>query len=72
MPELNYASFMVRMWRKSAAAAEPEHERAWMGELESIQTGHTWQFQGLEPLLALLATHLSAQSPSSRSMEESP
>jgi hypothetical protein len=42
-----------------------------MGEMESIQTGRTWQFQGLESLLALLATQLLAKSPTSRSMEES-
>ena len=71
MPELTYASFMVRMWRNSVAAAELEQEPGWMGELESIQTGRTWQFNGLEPLLALLATQLPAQSPTSRSMEES-
>ena len=71
MPELTYASFMVRMWRDSGAAAGLEQEPVWMGELESIQTGHTWQFQGLEPLLPLLATQLPAKSPTSRSMEES-
>lgn len=71
MPELTYASFMVRMWCNSAPAAGLEREPVWMGEMESIQTGRTWQFQGLESLLALLATQLLAKSLTSRSMEES-
>ena len=32
-----------------------------MGELESIQTGGAWQFQGLEPLLGFLAAQLRRQ-----------
>lgn len=71
MPELVYASFMVRLWRDPAVTAGPEQEPVWLGELESIQTGCTWQFQDLEPLLALLATQIHAQSLSSHSMEES-
>jgi hypothetical protein len=42
-----------------------------MGELESIQTGRAWQFEGLEPLLALMAAQLRAPSSTSRSLEES-
>jgi hypothetical protein len=71
MPELTYASFMVRMWRSPVATAAHEHEPVWMGELESIQTGRAWQFEGLEPLLALMAAQLRAQSPNSRNLEES-
>ena len=71
MPEFTYASFMVRLWRDPTVTAGPEQEPVWVGELESIQTGHTWQFQDLEPLLALLATQLPAQSPTSHSLEES-
>jgi hypothetical protein len=71
MPELTYASFMVRLWRDPAPAAGPEQEPVWLGELESIQTGRAWQFEGLEPLLALMAAQLRAQSPNSRNLEES-
>jgi hypothetical protein len=42
-----------------------------MGELKPLQIGRAWQFHGLERLLGLLATPLSAQSPNSRSLEES-
>lgn len=62
MPELTYASFMVRMWRNSVAVAGLEQEPVWMGELESIQTGRAWQFQGLEPLLSLLVGQLAGDS----------
>ncbi len=70
MPELTYASFMVRMWRSPVATAAHEHEPVWMGELESIQTGRAWHFEGMEPLLALMAAQLRAPSPTSHSMEE--
>ncbi len=62
MPELTYASFMVRLWREPAPEGTDAHAPAWMGELESIQTGRAWQFQGLEPLLALLAGQLAANA----------
>ena len=63
MPEFTYASFMVRLWRDPAGTAGPEQDPVWVGELESIQTGHAWQFQGLEPLLPLLAGQLVAAPP---------
>ena len=72
MPELTYASFMVRMWRNSVAVAGLEQEPVWMGELESIQTGRAWQFQGLEPLLPLLAAQLAGDSPTFPSTKEQP
>jgi hypothetical protein len=53
-----YASFVLRLWRDPAAEDAVEQELAWMGELESIQTGRAWQFQGLAPLLGLLAGQL--------------
>ena len=61
MAEILYASFMVRLWRDPAVTAGPKQEPVWVGELESIQTGHTWQFQRLEPLLELLAAQLGEQ-----------
>lgn len=65
-----YASFLVRLWRDPAADVANEQEAAWMGEVESIQTGHTWQFQGLEPLLPLLAGQLAADPPASAGADE--
>lgn len=72
MPELTYASFMVRMWRNSVAVAGLEQEPVWMGELESIQTGRAWQFQGLESLLPLLAGQLVGDSPALPGTQEQP
>ncbi|MCB0055523.1 MAG: hypothetical protein KDE20_00085 [Caldilineaceae bacterium] len=62
-----YASFIVRLWRESANAATDAGEPVWMGELESIQTGHARQFQGLNSLLPLLAAHLVDNPPAGRS-----
>lgn len=58
-----YASFIVRMWREPASDIATEQAPVWMGELESIQTGRTWQFLGLERLLPLLAGHLAGDPP---------
>jgi len=71
MSELTYASFMVRLWRNSAVVGAHEQEPVWMGELESVQTGRTCQFQGLDLLLALLVTQLPAKSPTTYRLEES-
>ena len=53
-----YASFMVRVWRDQADAEAPAAGAAWKGELESVQSGQTWHFQGLDELLDLLTTRL--------------
>lgn len=58
-----YASFIVRLWRQPVAEATDQEDPAWMGELESIQTGCAWQFQGLEPLVPLLAAQLAGDPP---------
>ena len=65
-----YASFIVRLWRESANAATDAGEPVWMGELESIQSGHTRQFHGLESLLPLLAAHLVDDPPMGRISSE--
>ncbi len=70
MPELDYASFMVRMWRDPAATARPEQVPIWIGEMESIQTGRIWQFKGLEPLLELLAGQFAEESTNSHVTKE--
>ena len=56
-----YASFIVRLWHEPPA--EGTIEPVWMGELESIQTGRAWRFQGLERLLPLLAAQLAGSPP---------
>ena len=72
MPELTYASFMVRLWRQPVAEAKDQEYPIWMGEIESIQTGDTWQFQGLEPLLPLLAAQLAGDPPAFPGTQEQP
>jgi hypothetical protein len=65
-----YASFIVRLWCEPAGEAVNREAPIWMGELESIQTGRAWQFEGLEPLLPLLAGQLVGDSPAADSAEE--
>jgi hypothetical protein len=71
MPEaILYASFIVRLWRDSPPEGANAHGPAWMGELESIQTGRAWQFQGLEPLPGLLAAQVAGESTINRGTKE--
>lgn len=65
-----YASFLLRLWREPAADVAAEQAPVWMGELESIQTGCAWQFQGLERLLPLVAAQLAGGSPAAGGAEE--
>jgi hypothetical protein len=58
-----YASFIVRLWRDPPTEGADAHGPAWMGELESIQTGRAWRFQGLDPLPGLLAAQVGDDSP---------
>ena len=72
MAEALYASFMLRLWREPVAEATDQEAPVWMGELESIQTGRAWQFQGLEPLVPLLAAQLAGDPPTFPSTKEQP
>lgn len=67
--EALYASFILPLWRDPAAVVADEQAPAWKGELESIQTGRAWQFQGLERLLPLLAAQLAGGLPVAHSTE---
>ena len=67
-----YASFIVRLWREVAAEAADQEYPVWLGEVESIQTGRAWQFQGLEPLLPLLAAQIAGNPPTFPSTKEHP
>jgi hypothetical protein len=68
----HYASFIVRLWHETAVETTGQEEPHWMGELESIQTGRAWQFQGLEPLLPLLAAQLAGDTPAFPGTQEQP
>ena len=56
---LDYASFLIRLWRAPADEGALGEEPVWMGEVESIQTGHTWRFENVEGLSALLVSLLA-------------
>jgi len=47
---IDYSSYLIRFWREPAGASGS----AWKGELEHIQSGRPWAFDGLEELLAAL------------------
>ena len=44
-----YVSFLVRLWREPASEL-PEQTAGWQGEVEHIQTGRRWKFDGLDQL----------------------
>jgi hypothetical protein len=48
---IEYASFIVRIWRKSGLDANG-NPYDWQSEVEHIQSGQTWSFNTLEELQA--------------------
>lgn len=50
---IQYASFLIRLWREASADAT-ERISEWHGEVEHIQSGHCWNFCGLDELLSFL------------------
>ena len=57
MGSMQYASFLVRLWRDSENEAT-HFTAAWRGELEHIQTSQRLTFDSLEELLRLLHRQL--------------
>jgi hypothetical protein len=54
MPDsIEYASFLVRMWRADDAEAVPSG-CLWRGEVQHIQSGQEWRFDSLKELLGFL------------------
>jgi len=52
-PSIQYASFLIRLWRE--AAADPAEVTAdWHSEVEHIQTGERWSFDTLDAMLGFL------------------
>ena len=49
-PANDYASYLIRFWR------EPQEGNStlWRAQVESIQTGQSWQFSDLGTLIAFL------------------
>jgi len=52
-PRVQYASFLVRLWRHSDQNGEGISTR-WQSEVEHIQSGKSWRFNTLEELSAFL------------------
>lgn len=48
-----YNSYLVRFWREGDRE-KPEGE--WHGEVESVQTGHKWQFHHLIEMMQFIQT----------------
>ncbi len=46
---VEYASFLIRLWREARAAGMPAGE--WHSEIEHIQSGRRWTFDTMEELL---------------------
>ena len=60
MDEVNsYASFLIRLWQEEKAAEPAGTQATWHGEIESIQSGERWPFQGLDLLPDLLEEYLA-------------
>ncbi len=55
---IEYASFLVRVWREVTPSLQREGEGGevsnWHGEVEHIQSGRLWIFDNLDELLAFL------------------
>jgi hypothetical protein len=56
-----YTSFMIRVWRDPARGAGQE-EPVWMGEIESVQTGGIWTFEGVAGLVQWVAKQFGEDS----------
>ena len=52
-PTLQYASFLIRLWRQESADLV-EHPVEGQSEVEHIQTGDRWSFGSLDEVLAFL------------------
>jgi hypothetical protein len=51
--EEQYHSYLVRLWQDELNQEGVGTPR-WQGEVIHIQTGKSWRFRGLDPLLDLL------------------
>lgn len=62
-----YVSFLVRLWREPASEL-PEQTAGWQGEVEHIQSGERWTFDGLDQLFASIRRQVEgAVDPNDRS-----
>jgi hypothetical protein len=46
-----YVSFLIRLWWEPTSE-QPEQTAGWQGEVEHIQSGRRWRFDGLDQLFA--------------------
>jgi hypothetical protein len=47
----NYVSLLIRLWREPASELA-DQAAGWQGEVEHIQSGRRWTFDGLDQLFA--------------------
>ncbi|HUV88871.1 MAG TPA: hypothetical protein VMY80_04400 [Anaerolineae bacterium] len=59
-PPIEYASFLVRLWREASAGGYTRETEAtapvadWHSEIEHIQSGRRWSFGNMDALLGFL------------------
>ena len=56
-PLVEYASYLVRFWRRPPEPGDPAS--GWHGEVEHIQSGRKWQFDSAKALIDFLSRHAS-------------
>jgi hypothetical protein len=56
---IDYASFLVRLWRSREAEAT-EDGAGWQGEVQHIQSSQRWAFDTLDELLRVLGQQAGA------------
>jgi hypothetical protein len=52
-PSVEYASYLIRLWREQKTPAE-KPPSAWQAEVEHIQSGQRWSFVTFEELILFL------------------
>jgi hypothetical protein len=66
-PNLDYASFLIRLWREPAALLTPQAAgREWLIQIEHIPDGEKEYLTSLEDLCAFIQARLSRPSQESR------
>jgi len=59
MPDLEYTSFLIRLWREPPASVAPEAaDHEWLVQVEHIPGGEKEYFASLEELFAFIRAQL--------------
>jgi hypothetical protein len=68
-PTIEYASFLIRLWRKNSGANSDE-PLDWSSEVEHVQSGERWTFESLSDLLGFLRRETESEQISSLPLNE--